>query len=391
MSVHKRSNNGTYYVAYRDGNGRQHTKTFGKGRDGKREAEKFDKQVKGPGVVENGSPPPITATVAASGKIYLDQLAQMYINARKVEGTTLKTLGEIKSFLEKHFIPVFAQRPVEDIRYDEIMTIMGKAYAKHSPVTRGRYLSYLKTVFQFGVKQDLIEKNPLRHWRKAKEHPRDTKLTFEDLMKIKAVAAPHLAWAIQVAWNLGVRTGESELFALKWADVDWAQSTIRVFATKTQSARVIPVSPVFLARLKEMRAKAQTEFLIEYKGKQVKQFRQSFRSACKRAEIPYHVVLYDIRHLFATTLLREGGDLSAVSKLMGHSSVHMTANQYYHLLGDEKRRTIMKLPSLSEQETPPTVPPDKPEGDGSKILPFRARKKKSAFGGPGAGKKGHVG
>jgi len=31
--------------------------------------------------------------------------------------------------------------------------------------------------------------NPLRHWRKAKEHPRDTKLTFEDFMKIKAAAA----------------------------------------------------------------------------------------------------------------------------------------------------------------------------------------------------------
>jgi len=188
-----------------------------------------------------------------------------------------------------------------------------------------------------------------------------------------------------------VDTGESELFALKWADIDWAQSTVRVFATKTQSARIIPVSPEFLSRLKAMRPKAQTEFLIEYKGKQVKQFRQSFRSACKRAEIPYHVVLYDIRHLFATTLLREGGDLSAVSKLMGHSSVHMTANQYYHLLGDEKRRTIMKLPSLCGSEDTPPVPPDKPKGDGAKVLSFRAREKKSALGGPGAGKKGQVG
>jgi hypothetical protein len=103
------------------------------------------------------------------------------------------------------------------------------------------------------------------------------------------------------------------------------------------------------------------------------------------------VVLYDIRHLFATTLLREGGDLSAVSKLMGHSSVHMTANQYYHLLGDEKRRIIMKLPSLSDQETPAPMPPDKPEGDGSKILPFRAMEKKPVLAGPGAGKKGQVG
>jgi len=347
MSIHMRKNNGTYYVAYRNAEGKQTTKTFGKGREGRRAAQKFDKQVKDHGPVPPSTPEAISEEVTVAGKIYLDQLAQIYINTRKVEGTTIKTLNEIRSFLKKHLIPVFAQRPIDEIRYDEILTIVGKAYADHSPVTRGRYLSYLKTVFQFGVKQDLIEKNPLRHWRKAKEQPRDTKLTVADLMKIKSVAAPHLAWAIEVAWNLGVRTGESELFALKWADVDWAQSTIKVFATKTKSARVIPISPEFMTRLREMQELAKTEYLIEYAGRPVKQFRMSFQSACKRAEIPYHVVLYDIRHLFATTLLREGGDLSAVSKLMGHSSVHMTANQYYHLLGDEKRRTIAKLPSLN--------------------------------------------
>ena len=116
------------------------------------------------------------------------------------------------------------------------------------------------------------------------------------------------------------------------------------------------MSPEFIARLKKMQAQAQTEYLVEYAGRPVKQFRQSFRSACKRAEIPYHVVLYDIRHLFATTLLQEGGDLSAVSKLMGHSSVHMTANQYYHLLGDEKRRTIARLPSLKSSKKVESLP-----------------------------------
>lgn len=355
MSVHMRKNNGTFYVAYRNAEGKQTTKNFGKGREGQRAAMKFDKQIKHH-KPEPATPEALVEEVAVTGKIYLDQLAQMYINTRKVEGTTIKTLSEIRSFLTKHLIPVFAQRPVDEIRYDEIMTVMGKAYAKQSPVTRGRYISYLKTLFQFGVKQDLIEKNPLRHWKKPKEQPRDTKLTVDDLKKIQAVAAPHLAWGIEVAWNLGVRTGESELFALKWSDVNWAQSTVRVFATKTQSARVIPVSSEFMARLKEMQACAETEYLIEYAGRPVKQFRQSFRSACKRAEIPYHVVLYDIRHLFATTLLQEGGDLSAVSKLMGHSSVHMTANQYYHLLGDEKRRTIARLPSLNNSNKVELLP-----------------------------------
>ena len=61
-------------------------------------------------------------------------------------------------------------------------------------------------------------------------------------------------------------------------------------------------------------------------------------------------------NIFATVLLREGGDDAAVSKLMGHASVKMTVDQYYHLLGDEKRQTIAKLPSLSRPEEVGTSP-----------------------------------
>jgi integrase len=50
--------------------------------------------------------------------------------------------------------------------------------------------------------------------------------------------------------------------------------------------------------------------------------------------------MYDIRHLFATTLLREGGDVAAVSKLMGHASVKMTVDRYYRLLEDDSSGLI---------------------------------------------------
>lgn len=358
MSVHMRKNNSAYYVAYRNAEGKQTTKTFGKGREGRRAAQKFDKQVNDqkltgvvvkttvPGQVVPNTLEAIAEEVAVAGKIYLDQLAQMYINSRKVEGTSLRTLKEIMSFLKRHLIPVFAQRPIEEIKYDEIVKIVAKAYENRSPVTRGRYLSYLKTIFKFGVEHDLIEKNPLRMWHKPKERPRDTRLTVEDLLKIKTVAPPHLAWAIEVAWNLGVRTGQSELLALTWGDINWTEKTINVYATKTKTRRIVPLSDGFLKRLHEKKSSAQCDHIVEYSGRPVKQISRAMKTASRRAGITYPVVLYDVRHLFATTLLNEGGDLSAVSKLMGHSSIQMTANNYYHLLGNEKRRTIAKLPQL---------------------------------------------
>lgn len=342
MSVHKRANNGTYFVAYRDENGKQCRKTFGKGREGKRDAQKFDEEVKARKLVE--APLPV---FAPGEQVYLDQLAQLYINAKKSEGKSLRWIKELAVLLKKHFIPVFAQRPVDEIRFEEVVEIIGKVYADRSQTTRSRYLSYLKMVFQHGVDYDLTTKNPLKRWKKPKERPRDTKLTYPDLMKLKDAARPHLAWAIEVAWNLGVRTGESELLALTWNDIDWEDSSIKVYATKTKTNRVIPIAPEFLERLKVMREKAQTGYVVEYQGKPLRKFRRSLKTAAEKAGLTYPVVMYDIRHLFATTLLREGGDVAAVSKLMGHASVKMTVDQYYHLLGDEKRRTIAKLPSLT--------------------------------------------
>ena len=45
-------------------------------------------------------------------------------------------------------------------------------------------------------------------------------------------------------------------------------------------------------------------------------------------------------------MLANGADLAAVSKLMGHSTVKMTADVYYHYLEGEKEKAVGKLPSL---------------------------------------------
>ena len=62
--------------------------------------------------------------------------------------------------------------------------------------------------------------------------------------------------------------------------------------------------------------------------------------------IPYSVRLYDFRHMFATLMLANGADLAAVSKLMGHASVKMTADTYYQYLEGEKERAVSLLPDL---------------------------------------------
>lgn len=338
MSVHMRKNNETYYVNYPK-DGKRTTKNFGKGPDAKRAAEAFDFEIKAK--LKRGVHTPVT-----SETIYFNELAQFWINTKKAQGIDGAWLKDWVNIMNKNFLEELSRIPLDMLTQDMIMRIIVDKYSECTQTTRNRYISYLKIMFNFGVEQDFIKKNPLARWKKGKEEPRQTKLTYTDLKRIKKHAAPHVAWAIELAYKLGVRTGKSELLSLKWEHVDWANHQIRVYATKTKTWRSIPVSDIFIRELRERMYKARTPYMIDYRGKPVKSIRKAFRTACRKAGVDDSVTTYDIRHLVCTTMLRRGGDPASVSKLMGHSSTKMTMDVYAHASEKEKVRATKLLSNI---------------------------------------------
>jgi integrase len=163
-------------------------------------------------------------------------------------------------------------------------------------------------------------------------------------MKIHKEAKPHLKWAIEVGLNLGVRPGPTELNSLKWKNIDWNNNTIKVWGNKTKDWRLVPITKEFKESLMKKRFTSKSHNIVEYRDKPMKKFRRSWQYACEKAGLDYRTTMYDVRHLFATELLRRGADLASVSKLLGHHSTKMTADVYYHALEREKRRSIELLP-----------------------------------------------
>jgi integrase len=148
--------------------------------------------------------------------------------------------------------------------------------------------------------------------------------------------------------------GKTELFTLEWTNVNYENTFIQVYATKTKTWRKIPFTSEFGKRLKEMQIIAKTPFICEYWSPQTKiarpieRIHKSWRTALKRAGLNYHCVFYDVRHLYATTLLNRGADLISVSALLGHASAKMTADIYAHSSEHGMRRAV----SLLKKETP---------------------------------------
>ncbi len=338
MSVHQ-TKDGRWYVSYRDKYGSQHKIYTGRGLPAKREAEAIDYQIKA--AKKRGE-----EIERQAGKIYLDELARLYLEDREAVCSE-SYIYDMRRLLNNHILPKCSHCPADDLTYEDIMKAM-EVFRSRSIATRNRYMGYLRALFNWGIKHDFISKTPLKAWSKAKEPKIKVRLTAEDLAKIMQYAPPHLKWAIEVEWNLGTRPGHSELFSLKWENVDFENNQVWVYASKTKTWRVIPITGHFRQRLLEMKKAARTEYIIEYRGRPVKQLRHSFKTACKKAGINYRVRMYDIRHLFASLILAGGGDLAAVSALLGHQDIATTQKAYYELLRGEKERAISLLPRLGE-------------------------------------------
>lgn len=336
MSVHQKAN-GTWYVRYRvPGEKNARNEYIGVGPDAETRARERDREIK----LQKAS------GKRPSDRLYLDQLAQAYLCDRKLAGKSAEWLAEMETLFNKRFLPELCHAPVDDLTYQDIMKMAEKHLSGVTLATRQRYLGYLYACFNYGTRHELTSGNPLGTWKKQPEPRRELLLSVEDLEKLYQHAAPHLQWAIAVEWEVGARPGPTELYAIKWIHVDFERCLIRIPGTKTVLAnRLIPITPAFCQELQKKREEAQSEYVIEYRGRGVKTMRTAFKRAQERAKLPYHVRMYDIRHLFVTLLLDGGAGLAAVSRMIGHSRIATTQEWYYHLLPGAMREAIAFKPA----------------------------------------------
>lgn len=351
----KQLKDGRWTVYYKDRYGKKRWEYFGREVTSQADAEARDLEIKAQ--KKRGQ-----ELASDPSQATLTEVCQAYLDYLKTNGASQKFRKELRDLLTNHILPLIGTIPPDNLTEKDMARVVDYYRNRKRPASQhtiNRYLRYLRTIFRYGVSEGMISKNPLQKWKKPKESPRRLQLTVKDLQKLMDHAAPHLAWALEVLWNLGCRPGVSELTSIKWKNVDWDKSKVWIWGNKTQTWRDVPVSHEFLQRLKEFRRVAKTEYLIEYRGKPVKKFRTSVKTAAKNAGLHPELCMYEVRHLFASTMLSGGGDLAAVSKLLGHASTHMTADVYYGYLAGEKEKAVSKLPQVSRKDTEESETNDK--------------------------------
>ena len=233
-----------------------------------------------------------------------------------------------------------------------------------------REIGVLSAAFNHAVtKLHWSLKNPCKSAAKPKKpkgrvrwitHSEATKLIAAAKPKVNCLGKPLPAAAsstvladfIELALNTGCRKGE--LLSLQWDDVDLSTRLLKLQETKSGEWQTVPINEqarqVLVRRMKKREASCpSTPFVFFHEtarqgvseGDRIKDLKKSFTSACKRAGIK-DFRIHDLRHTFASWLVRNGTPLLEVSKLLRHSSTTMT-ERYAHLAPDQLHQAAANL------------------------------------------------
>jgi integrase len=198
--------------------------------------------------------------------------------------------------------------------------------------------------------------------RNAAEAVRPPKLKRDEIQPLNADQVRALLDASdersRALYTVAVRTGmrPGEILALRWSDVDLEAGTVQInralsegeFSTpKTpRSRRRISLSPATVAlkahRKRQLEERIAKAGLWEDHGlvfpssvgtpKSQRNLNREFKNAAKRAGLPDHFKLYDLRHTCATLLLARNVHPKYVQELLGHASIAQTLDTYSHVI-----------------------------------------------------------
>lgn len=161
-------------------------------------------------------------------------------------------------------------------------------------------------------------------------------LTEKEKQRLIDCCADHLRPIVITALNTGMRRGE--ILRLRWGHVDFCYNQIKVEKTKGGRTRSIPMNRAARSVLQFVSKTGAYVFSAE---KALKTVKRSFATACRKAGIE-KFRFHDLRHTFASDLVRRGIDLVTVMGLLGHSSITVTM-RYAHSQKDEKTRAVEAL------------------------------------------------
>jgi integrase len=268
------------------------------------------------------------------------------------------TAAQVDAHLRNHILPTFGARALASIRSSEIQAWVRSCSQVLAPATVELVYRIFSGILADAVADRLTVRNPA----KGVHLPRKPKRPVEPptLDRVEAVidAMPDRYRAL-VALAAGTGLRQGECFGLTADRVDFLRRSISVDRQlvlagsgppvfgppKTEaSIRSVPLPDVvgeaLAVHIERWPPGPDGLLFTNGSGGPIRRnrFNEVWRSAARRADVE-GLRFHDLRHFYASLLIRHGESVRVVQARLGHASASETLDTYAHLWADNEERT----------------------------------------------------
>jgi integrase len=309
-----------------------------------------------------------------SGATFADAAAEWLRYVERDRDVKPSTLTDYLSVVASRLVPAFGEFPVEELT-PQLIEEWRASIGGGRPLTnrtRNKAVTILGGIMERARRVYGLPSNPVRDVEKLRERYDATRFEFyspEEVWALVRAAASEQDGAIYLtAAFTGLRRGE--LIALRWRDVDFESSAIRVSASyangklttpKSGHGRVVPMVPevaAALARLAEREWSIGDDELV-FPGElgtylDGSALRRRFVAARARAGLR-PIRFHDLRHTFGTLAVRGAESIVELQSWLGHAEVRTTMRYtHYREQQDAAERLARAFESASGEVPSPS-------------------------------------
>ena len=236
---------------------------------------------------------------------------------------------------------------------ERLLEFVARRWGNAAPGTRRKAFAILSSFFDWAVKFDRLEANPVLRIDRPRKRGVERHAHHPD--RIKQIIAAQPARRDRVAISLMARLGlrKNELRLLRWRDVDLDHGELRV---RGKGGKVVDV-PIVYEDLQQQLAQLALEcggdrdhhllyperignlpgaatrgLLRAYPERPMQQstMHRWWARCLRQANVP-HFAMHELRHSAVTEFIRATGDVAAAQRFARHASVATTVDIYGHL------------------------------------------------------------
>ena len=267
-------------------------------------------------------------------------------------------------YLKRWILPKWGEDELANIKATGVESWLRSLPLSRSSCAKIRNL--MSVLFNHACRYELFDRNPIHLVRQsAKRRTWPSVLTPIEIKRLVDILGVRERTLVLLAASTGLR--QSELFGLKWGDIDFATGAMSVTRSvvygvvgrcKTESSqKPVPVHPLLaeaLAGWREHSSYRKPDDWVfaskRYRGRKPywgqSILRKYVRPAARRVGIEKRIGWHTFRHSYSTLLRSVGTEFKVMQELLRHSSLRSTLDIYTQAITPAKHAAQAAVLSL---------------------------------------------